>query len=460
MFKIRNEDEGGTVPIPGAAVAMYDRASGKLIDTKTAPGNGNVTFVLDLDKSFSFTFTKKEFVTKKLLVDAGVVGKENKSRLYYYVEFIVNMYTVNSSKLGAELLDKPFDRLVFDPKQNQFDSDKGYLASIKSELAKLSPQEKANRLNRLKGNNSSDDMEEQYKESIAQGNKALSSANYNKAKEAYTKALGFKPGDKYAQDKLKQIAVAMKPRTPADAKYNDLIEKADASFNAKQYDQAKSAYKEAGKIKPTEKYPKDKIVQIEQLVGTDNAKRYKDALFKADKFFVDRDYAKAKEAYNEAAAISPNEKYPKDRIKEIEAKYNAVINQGEKAFKSKDYTAAKDAYEDAAAIRPNEKQPKERLIEIDKLIKETQKKLGDIDHLVDRSTSIPNNEIDNIQIAQQLQAMRDEQQLKLNQMKLLKKAHAKHMANLGTKYTTINPLTRLMDIVDTKDSVNTNSTKK
>jgi tetratricopeptide (TPR) repeat protein len=696
ILKVRNEDVNGTEPIPGTSIVIYDKSSNKVIQSQTTPANGNAKFVLELYKDYSLTFTKKEFVTKKLLIDGNVPGKENKAKLNYYVEYVVNMYTLNSSKLGAELLDKPFDKLIYFSSDNQFDSDKDYQTSLKRDLAKLTPQAKANLITLLKGGSIPDDPnkdETKYKDAIARGDRALGTADYNKAKEAYNQALAIKPGDKYAQDKLKQVAVALKPRTPADVKYNDLITKADADFSAKSYELAKSSYLEASKVKPAEKYPKDKIAEIEQLVGKNSAKRYKDAIYKADKLFVDKNFAKAKDAYTEAAAISPNEKYPKEKLKEIanmykdaiymadklflnkeydrakeaystaiacnpteqypkdqikeinkqldknfatgdyasliangdkafkeknyikakeafvralkqnpgekypkeqlvkidaltakdpnfrkdvekryneamkkgkealdikdlerakgayteasilkpeqktpklqmakveellkaaakeldakyEAtiaiadkelglkhydkakisytdaltlkpnekypkekleevdkqvlfaqnrisdKYKAALNRGDKAFKEKEYEKAKVAYTEAAAIDPNEKRPKDRLAEIDKLIKEMEKNLSDIDRLMDHNTVQSREMVNSTQISQQLLLMREEQQVKVNQMKMLKKAYAKHMANLSTKYSTQNPLTKLLDIVDSKDSTNIIARKK
>lgn len=686
IFKVRNHDVSGKTPIPGVSVSVYEKASNKLLQTRYTPEDGNIKFTLELYKDYFFTFTRKDFVTKKFVLDASVPGKESKSKLYYYVEHIVNMYGITSANLGAELLDKPFDRLVYSASENNFSSDPDYQKSLKKELAKLTPAEREALLNKLKGGGGGDDAdkEKKYKEAVATGDRALGTKDYLTAKDAYYIASTLKPNDKYSRDKLKQIDVILKSRNPADIKYAELIAQADKDFNTKQYEQAKKGYQEASKLKPGEKYPKQKIDELAQLAFKEGSKKYKDAIYKADKFFLEKNYVKAKEAYTEATGLSPFEKYPKDKLaeiskmykdavftadklflnkeldrakeayntalalnpseqypkdqikeiirqlradeatadyptlvsngdkafkeknymkakelfanalkqkptekypkdqlakidaaiakdpnfkkeldkkyneamkkgkealdnkdyetsrdayseastlkpeqkmpkaqlakveellkavmKELDNKYNSAlalaekelglkhydkaktsfnealklkpneklpkdklaevdklilaeksdsgqnyknaISKGDKAFNEKDYTTAKEAYAEAEAINPGQKYPKDRMVEIDKLIKEMENNLAAIDNLMDPKTRAAAG---NNQVTQQLMAMREEQLAKMNQMKMLKKAYAKHMANLSTKYSTQNPLTKLLDIVDTKAIVN------
>ncbi|MGQ9846663.1 MAG: hypothetical protein ACUVQP_04050, partial [Bacteroidales bacterium] len=91
--------------------------------------------------------------------------------------------------------------------------------------------------------------------------------------------------------------------------------------------EAKSAYTEALKIKPEENYPKNKITEIENLIAQKEKKEqeinlkeqsYKDAITKADKAFLSKDYSSAIAYYQTALKQKPNESYPKQKILECQ----------------------------------------------------------------------------------------------------------------------------------------------
>jgi hypothetical protein len=84
--------------------------------------------------------------------------------------------------------------------------------------------------------------------------------------------------------------------------------------------------------------------------------------------------------------------------------------------------------------------------EIDKLLKDMESNI----HAIESMGPGNRNEINNQQLFTQLQEKHDELVERSNQLKMIKKIYAKRMANLSTKYDTENPLTRLLDIVDTK----------
>src|SRR5690606_37573805 len=125
---------------------------------------------------------------------------------------------------------------------------------------------------------------------------------------------------------------------------------------------------EASGIKPDEKYPKDKIAEIDTILA-DLAKKeaeekakteqYNAAIAAADNAMNAKKYEDAKAKYNEAIGIKPDEKYPKDKIAEIDSiladlakkeaeekakteQYNAAIAAADNALNAKKYEDAKD----------------------------------------------------------------------------------------------------------------------
>jgi hypothetical protein len=85
-----------------------------------------------------------------------------------------------------------------------------------------------------------------------------------------------------------------------DAAYNSAIQKADMYYNSKKWSAAKQHYNEASTLKPNEKYPKDKIAELGNILKTD-AQKKADAIAKAKA--ADAEKAKA-DAAKKAAAVA------------------------------------------------------------------------------------------------------------------------------------------------------------
>ncbi|NJK85435.1 MAG: tetratricopeptide repeat protein [Bacteroidales bacterium] len=98
-----------------------------------------------------------------------------------------------------------------------------------------------------------------------------------------------------------------------------------------------------------------------------------------------KNYAAAKDFYNQATAIKPSEQYPSTKIIEIDRtvqankvaadkakaaeldkQYQAYLTQGDTYYKNKDYKNAAEAYNNALMLKPSESYPKLRVNEINK----------------------------------------------------------------------------------------------
>ncbi|MBL1231449.1 MAG: hypothetical protein COA31_001880 [Flavobacteriales bacterium] len=264
---------------------------------------------------------------------------------------------------------------------------------VLAELAKKAAEEKA--------------KQEKYDAAIAAADKALAAKEYDAAKGKYNEALGVKPDEQYPKTKLTEIegllAELAKKEAEEKAKteqYNALISAADKALGAKDYEDAKGKYNEAIVVKPEEKYPKDKIVEIDGILAElakeeaeEKAKqeKYDAAIAAADKALTEKSYDAAKTKYNEALSLKAEEKYPKDKIVEIDGilaelakkeaeekakqeKYDAAIAAADKALADKSYDAAKGKYNEALGVKPDEQYPKTKLTEIEGLLAELAKK--------------------------------------------------------------------------------------
>jgi len=185
------------------------------------------------------------------------------------------------------------------------------------------------------------------------------------------------------------------------AKYDSLIKIADKAFKTKTYDAAREGYNAALAVKPNEQYPKDQLAAIDKALADaasaadaakkaamEKAKQAKyDSLVKiGDNMFKAKTYDKAKNAYNGALAVKPNEQYPKDQLKAIDdilakqkgddAAYNSLITNGNQAYFTKRYTDALDLFEKANTMRPSESLPKQRIAQIKQILANMQQQTG------------------------------------------------------------------------------------
>lgn len=276
----------------------------------------------------------------------------------------------------------------------QYPKDK--LAEIKALLEDLAKKEAENKQKELN-----------YQAAITNGDKSMGLQKYDVAKQAYETASGIKPDEQYPKDKLKEIETILadlaKKEAESKAKeeqYQKALKEADALLANKDYANSKIKYQAALTIKTEEKYPKDKIAEIETILA-DLAKKeaenkakeeqYKALIAEADGLMKTKDYAGSKTKYQAALTIKAEEKYPKDKIAEIETlladlakkeaeekaknqQYNDLIATADAALKAKNYESAKTSYTDAANIKTEEKYPKDKIKEIDAILADLAKK--------------------------------------------------------------------------------------
>ena len=179
--------------------------------------------------------------------------------------------------------------------------------------------------------------------------------------------------------RINAVRAKMKAKEELEKNYAAAIKEADGFFNLKNWEKSRNAYQQALLYKPNEPHPQERIRLINQTLG-DMESRYADAIKQADGFFNLQDWAQAKEKYNDALVIKPNEKYPKDQLALINQKftdqlatakidqdYRDAIALGDKEFNVKSYDPAKMYYQKALTIKPTEQYPKDQLALIEKL---------------------------------------------------------------------------------------------
>jgi tetratricopeptide (TPR) repeat protein len=227
-------------------------------------------------------------------------------------------------------------------------------------------------------------QEEAYKSSIAKADKLFTEQQYTGSRAEYEKAHEIKPMEQYPNVRIDEIDVILAKIKNKKEIYDHTIAGADKLYNTGDYEVAMVQYQKALEIFPGKQYPKDRISEINAILNEITRqqainKNYNKAITNADQFFNESDYEKAKEAYEAALTLKPNESYPKRKISEstvfilsaMEAKkkeYRKAIADADKYFNQNIYDNAIDKYMTAHDILPNELYPVDMVSRIKKII--------------------------------------------------------------------------------------------
>ena len=278
------------------------------------------------------------------------------------------------------------------------------------------PKNRINEINQLIGDLSKKEKQAEYDKLTADAETAVTQNNYDAAKQLYTQAGLLMPDNPYPSQRINEInaLIDQYAKQQKDEKYNEVISQADGLFDQQQLKQAKQIYQRAATEFPDKQYPKNRINEINQLIG-DLSKQEKQAEY--DKLTADAEtavtqnnYDAAKQLYSQAGLLMPDNPYPAQRINEINAlidqyarqkkdeKFNEVIAQADGLFDQQQLDQAKQIYQRAVTEFPDKQYPKDKINEINKLMGDLSKqgKQAEFDKLVaDAETAVGNEAYDN-----------------------------------------------------------------
>jgi tetratricopeptide (TPR) repeat protein len=170
-----------------------------------------------------------------------------------------------------------------------------------------------------------------------------------------------------------------------DRQYAQAVSRGDSLFNLNEYEPSGTAYQSALQVKPDETYPQQRIEEIKGILQEFEhiTREYQNAVTMADQQFNVRDYSNARTNYEKALEIRPEETYPKDKIAEVERilarqeldeNYRTIILAADEFFNSESWDEAKNGYETALEIKPDESYPRSQIVKIDNLLRQQQER--------------------------------------------------------------------------------------
>lgn len=210
-----------------------------------------------------------------------------------------------------------------------------------TEAKKLKPQEtvpdtRIADINKVKSSAESEAKNEQlYQAAIKSGEDAMKLKQYDKALTEYKNALNVKPADKKASGMISEIQQILDDMTNTanqnkkQEEYKALITTADNYFKGENWASARESYEAALKVVPKDAYATD---QIKKSVANEKGKseaeaKYAKIIADGDASFNSGDYLKAKDQYNKALVMKPEDSHPKNRLQQIEDILNPKIVQ-------------------------------------------------------------------------------------------------------------------------------------
>ncbi len=253
------------------------------------------------------------------------------------------------------------------------------------------PNKRINEINRIISDEAMAAELAEYNELKDQAEKEIEQKNYVKAKQLYAQAQKVQPENPYPQQRINEINLLVDnvEKQKVKEQYDELIANADKAFESNDYETAKSTYKQAITVLPTESYPQSQINKISKIQSENSRKKiqdeYNDLIADGDNFFEQKDYDQATKAYRKALIVIPDETYPQQRINEISAilteqerlnsekealeqNYSNTIALADKYFKDKNYSLAKEEYTKALSVKPSESYPTNQINEINRLV--------------------------------------------------------------------------------------------
>ena len=258
-------------------------------------------------------------------------------------------------------------------------------------------------------------LEADYQAAIRAGDEAFGSQDYESALASFEEAVGYKPNEKYPNDKILELDALIAAQKSAELEeqqanqeYYNLIEAADNLRDAGDLKKALTTYQEASGKRPGEQYPKDQIAAIQDQVAAEEKAAadelaYEEAIKSGDVFMRQNSLRPARDKFEAASKLKPDEAYPKEKLKEIEEKmaaleeqealkekYKEAISLADKAYDSEDFQGAKDKYEEALTYESSSTYAKGRIALCDEALadsKAEEERLAKIQELLDQGNA-------------------------------------------------------------------------
>ena len=386
VLTIKGAVEKGKEPLKDAQITLYQGSTE--VRTVRAGRDGEFSIDMEINKEYTVEFSKEEFVSKKIFVDATVPEGEGGT---WMVEFSVGLFKMYPG-LDVSALDKPITKILYNERENGFAYDYNYTEKMMAKVDKILRQ-----LEQLK--------EEAYRKIIRKGNDHFDKEAYEEAITYFKKALDQRPDDRYPKKRLEAAREQLKEKQKRQTLYEQAITKADNLFEQEEYKKARNTYSEATGYNAEKDYPRKQIEKIDNILSELRAQRqeqqekkrkYNAYVKSADDQFKDENYSKAKNNYQKALNVFSEKEYPQQQIDEIDKllakqqkqeeknqRYKKLLAEADELFEQEKYIQSEGKYNEALQVKPGESYPGNQVDKIDQILAEKEQKEKKYANLID-----------------------------------------------------------------------------
>ncbi len=402
VFKgqIENQDLGKKEG--GVKVSIVQGGTTVASTTSSSNGKYSLTGTANYRQPFTVVFSKGGLVSKMVRFNLSTLNEEDipPGEEYRPVESLdMTMFGEREYADFSFLENEPVADFEWNEKKLRLGYDQAASNRVRTKIEELL----------INAEKKKAEMEAKYQAAISAADEAYNKKEYEKALSKYEEALTYKPLEPYPAERILELDALLQSQKEqalaqqqADAKYNNLIAAADNLRDGGELEKAIAKYQEAITEKD-EQYPKDQIAALKAQIEAkkkeaENQAKYDEAIKAADGFLKQNSLRAARDKYKEASELKPSEKYPKDKLAEIEnklkakeeqealkQKYDEAIAAGDAAFSSDDFETAKSKYEEALTYEASSTYAKERIKMCDTALadaKAEQERLAKIDELL------------------------------------------------------------------------------
>ena len=202
------------------------------------------------------------------------------------------------------------------------------------------------------------EVDEEYNELVEDGDIYFEREQWDRAIDKFAEAGALKPNESYPKNRMEEAQIRQADLAAQQAdliaktiEYEALIDKANLLFRSDDYAEALAKYEAAGSVLPAERFWQQR------------AEACRERMAQADAKSAGRRKRAAEEVEKEAAAVLEREQ---------RENYNRINDGADEAFRNSDYATAISQYNEALAIFPDERYPKQRIEEAEKRLARAQ----------------------------------------------------------------------------------------
>ncbi|MCC5922296.1 MAG: hypothetical protein JJT77_00805 [Crocinitomicaceae bacterium] len=329
----------------GVKVTAY--VKGSEVFSTTAAANGKYSVNLPINQSYEIKYSLSGYVNKMMKIDANGINEEDLpsgGRIFppIDIELFADRPNANFSFLNKE----PVVIWTYHPTKLVMDWDRNVYEKMKDKIETTL----------AKADKDAKEGDAQFNKLIQEGDAAFNKQDYEGALKKYEAAISIKGKEMetHPNTRILEIEDILQAKRKeallnqqADEKYNNLIAAAENFKKNKDYEKAIDKFYEAADEKPGENYPLDQIDEIRKIVKEQKKKKEYDELIEmADRFYDQNSLQAARDKYQRALFLYPDEQHPKKRLEEMDNKLKAEEEAKEKKRKYDEAIAAADAFFD------------------------------------------------------------------------------------------------------------------